>query len=241
MPRSKHSAFGRVIPPGYMIYSLRLEGETPLLMSSPEIDRQGDTYKAFRTLSRARSKTPSDEERLRELEFYVRIYHDEKLGCYIPGRNIKELLRDAATKIKKGEDIRRSLIVPQYRIPLLYDGPRVPKKLWAEGFFYTTMVANSGSGSGRVERTRPMFTEWALECEIAFDPEDLSDEEVRFAVDRSTKYGLGDGRNQDFGRFQPTLTFQRKQHEAVDANGTKDRDRVAEVVAAQRSKAMLKD
>jgi hypothetical protein len=124
MPRSKHSAFARVIPAGYMVYLLRLEGETPLLMSSPESDRWGDTYKAFRTLSRKRGKTPSDEERLRELEFYVRIYHDEKFGCYIPGRNIKELLRDAATKIKKGEDIRRSLIVPEYRIPLLYDGPR---------------------------------------------------------------------------------------------------------------------
>jgi hypothetical protein len=152
------------------------------------------------------------------------------------------LLRSAATKWKKGEDVTRSLIIPLYRNPLIYEGPRDPKDLWADGgFAYTTMVANSGAGSGRVERTRPMFREWALVTEVAIDPEELSPDDLRNAVDRSPKYGLGDRRKQGFGMFEPTLTFRREQHSPADADGAKARDTVLERVVASRAKALMKD
>jgi hypothetical protein len=217
----------RVIPTGHLVYLLSLQSETPLLMSSGESDREGDTYLAYRTLSKARNKTLEMEARLRELEWYTRLYFDEQLGPYIPGKNIKELLRSAATKWKDGENVKRSLVLPDYRIPLIYDGPREAAKLWEAGFRYTTMVANAGAGSGRVERCRPCFDKWALECEIAFDPDELDPHRVEEIVKRSEKYGLGDYRP-EFGAFQATLKFLREQRANTKAVARKPRDKKVE-------------
>lgn len=217
----------RVIPTGYHVCTLSLAGESPLLMSSGEADRESDTFRAYRALSKVRSKSEEEESRLRELEWYTRLYFDEQVGVYIPGKNVKELLRSAATKWRKGEDIKRSLVVPEYRIPLIYDGPKKPPALWAAGFRHTSMVANSGAGSGRVTRTRPCFEEWELTCEIAYDPEDLDFSLIEDVVARSQKYGLGDYRP-EFGAFTATVVFKREQRETVRANGAKPRDKRAE-------------
>lgn len=222
------SPMRRVIPVGHLVYLLSLKGETPLLMSSGESDREGDTYLAYRTLSKARNKTLEQEARLRELEWYTRLYFDEQLGPYIPGKNIKELLRSAATKWKDGENVKRSLVLPDYRIPLIYDGPRTAPELWQAGFRYTTMVANAGAGSGRVERCRPCFDKWGLECEIAFDPEELDPHRVEEIAKRAEKYGLGDYRP-EFGAFTSTLDFVREERNASKADARKPRDKRREV------------
>jgi hypothetical protein len=190
-------------------------------MNSSEYDRASDTYRAFKALGSKRGKTIEDELRLGELEFHLGLHYDEKVGVFIPGINLKELIRSAATKYRKGEEIRRSLIVPDYRIPLIYDGPRTPAELYAQGYYDTRMVANAGAGSGRVPRTRPAFEEWAIETDIAFDPEDLDDDLVQNAIDRSTKYGFGDGRSIGFGAFEPTLTFLRRQSKVSKADAVK--------------------
>lgn len=210
-------------PNGYLIYEVSFEGETPLLMSSGEIDRESSLYREYRALSKARAKTLEQEAQLRELEWHTRIYFDEELGPYIPGKNVKELLRSAATKFKLGESVRRSLVVPDYRIPLIYDGPRDLKGLWESGFRYTAMVANAGAGSGRVERTRPCFSDWALEFEVAFDTDELDEDAFLRTVKRTEKFGLGDYRP-EFGAFVSEATFIREQKAQVSANGAKKRD-----------------
>jgi hypothetical protein len=232
------SAARRVIPTGYQVHELHLKGLTPLLMSSGEADRESDTYVAYRMLSKKRGKTVEDESRLRELEWYTRLYFDEEIGCYIPGKNVKEMLRAASTKIRKGEDIKRSLIIPDYRLPLIHKGPQTAAELWAAGFSFVAMVSNAGPGSGRVERCRPCFDQWEIRTEIAFDPEDLDTNDVRFAVERSEKYGLGDYRP-DFGSFKATLTFVREQRAETNANGAKPRDTRAEKANAVRTAALV--
>ena len=214
----------RIIPPGYRVYDLRLEGVTPLLMNSSEFDRRSETYRAFKQIGAKRGKTIEDELRLAELEFHLGIYYDEKLGPFVPGANVHELLRSAATKFRRGADVSRSLIVPEYRIPLIYDGPKDAAKLYDEGFYDVRMVANAGAGSGRVPRCRPKFEEWAVECEIAFDPDDLDDDMVASVVQRSIKYGFCDGRKIGFGAFMPTLTFNRVQRENAKADPVKRRN-----------------
>jgi hypothetical protein len=190
-----------VIPVGYHVFQLSLIGERPLLMSSGEADPDGETFKAFRSLSKIRNKSDGEEARFRELEWYTRLYYDEQVGVYIPGKNIKELLRSAATKWCQGEDFRRALIVPEYRIPLMYDGPEAPADLWAAGFRFTARVA---VGTGRVIRTRPCFDEWALRCDIAYDPKRLNFGLIEDVVARSTEYGLGDYRP-NFGAFRANV------------------------------------
>ncbi len=219
-------------PVGYLVYELTLTGETPLLMSSGEADRESSLYREYRALSKTTRKTLEQESQLRELEWHVRIYFDEAVGPYIPGKNVKELLRSAATKWKLGESVKRSLVIPDYRVPLLYDGPRTLDELWKQEFRYTTMVANAGAGAGRVERTRPCFDQWSLKCEIAFDTDELDADQVVQIVKRSEKYGLGDYRP-EFGAFEASVEFVREQKAKVEADGTKRRDTRVEAATAK--------
>jgi hypothetical protein len=229
----------RIIPPGYRVFELRMDGDSPLLMNSSEFDRQGDTYRAFRQLGAKRGKTYEDELRLSELEFHLGLHYDAEIGVFVPGINVKEMLRQAATKWRKGEEIRRSLIVPDYRVPLVYEGPRDPAGLWTEGFYDVRMVANAGAGSGRVPRTRPMFEHWAVVTEVAIDPEDLNDDLLADAVDRAVKYGFGDGRSIGFGAFRPVLTFVRVQREGSSADAAKPRNRAGELAHKSRVRRVM--
>lgn len=210
-------------PNGYIVHQLTLIGETPLLMSSGEVDRESPLYREYRSLSKQRAKTIEQEAQLRELEWHTRIYFDEEIGPYIPGKNIKEMLRSAATKWKLGESVKRSLVVPDYRIPLTYEGPRDLKGLWEAEFRYTAMVANAGASAGRVERTRPCFDNWSLGFEVAFDTDELDEDSFVQVVQRSQKYGLGDYRP-EFGAFTASTVFLRQQKNSVQANGAKKRD-----------------
>jgi len=195
----------RIVPAGYAQATLSLSGTSPLLMNNAEADRSGETYRAYYLLGKKKGKSLDDEQRLRELEWQLCLYLDDEIGPYVPGKNVKELLRSAATKWRKGEEIKRSLIVVEYRIPVLYDGPRDQAGLWEGKYEYTTMVANAGAGSGRVLRCRPKFDEWALLVELAYDPEDLDLDFLHLVVERSKKYGLGDGRAIGFGSFEAEL------------------------------------
>lgn len=213
----------RVIPEGYATAQLTLTGTAPLLMNSGEADRDSELYRAYYMLGQKKRKSLDDEARLRELEWELRIYLDADLGPYIPGKNIKEMLRSAATKWRRGEDIKRSLIVVPYRIPLEYDGPRDQSGLWAAGFRYTAMVANAGFNAGRVVRCRPMFTGWSLNAELAYDPEEIDADFLRIVVERSQKYGLGDYRP-EFGAFQADVTDSTTSRAAREGRGIKARN-----------------
>ena len=200
----KPTWFRRIVPPGYQRATLTLTGTSPLLMNSGDVDRDGEEYRAYYLLGQKRGKSLDDDARLRELEWALAMYLDETVGPFIPGKNVKELLRSAATKFRKGEDIKRSLVVIDYRVPLLYDGPRDQASLWEQGYRYTTLAANGGVSRGRVWRCRPKFEDWALVAEIAYDPEDLDFDFLNIVVDRSRKFGLGDYRP-EFGSFEAEL------------------------------------
>lgn len=239
--REGQSWLRRVVPQGYATAVLKITGTSPLLMSSGEADRDSPTYRAYYMLGQKKRKTIDDEARLRELEWQLRIYLDDELGPYMPGKNIKELLRSAATKWSKGEDIKRSLIVVPYRVPLEYDGPRDAKGLWDAGYRYTAMVANSGYNAGRVVRCRPMFGIWSLSVDLAFDPEDIDPDFLALVVERSQKYGLGDFRP-EFGSFSASL-FDEAMHK-LGSNGAtvKGRDGIREAAhEAFRARVMVEE
>lgn len=217
----------RVIPTGYLVYHVSFTGITPLLMSNGEIDRDSDLYIAYETLAATKRKTREQRAQLRELEWYTRLYYDDAIGPYIPGKNLKELIRSAATKTRDGENVKRGLVIPDYRVPLSYDGPREAKELWDAGFRYTAMVSNAGAGSGRVDRTRPCFDNWLLDFEVAFDQEELDQSRFEDAVIRAEKYGLGDYRP-EFGAFDASFEFLRIENSSVRAVAHKKRDERAE-------------
>jgi hypothetical protein len=229
-----------MIPNGYTPAGLALQGTTALLMNSGEVDRESDEYRAFYALSKKRGKTIEDESRLAELEWVLGLYLDAELGPYIPAKNVAELLRSAATKYRLGEEIKRSLIVLDTRIPLIYDGPRDQEGLWAGKYRYTAMVATAGANRGRVMRCRPCFEGWSLAVNLAFDPEDLDADILGVIVERCQKYGLGDYRP-TFGAFTAALSVDAKTRRRVtQASATKTRDRKAEKAAGVRAMAAMR-
>lgn len=217
----------RVVPEGYAGALLTLRGTSPLLMNSGEADRDSELYRAYYMLGQKRKKSLDDEAQLRHLEWELRLYLDADLGPYIPGKNVKEMLRAAATKWRRGEDIKRSLIVVPYRIPLEYDGPRDQVGLWEAGFRYTAMVANAGINAGRVLRCRPMFKDWSLNVELAFDPEEIDGDFLGIVTERTQKYGLGDYRP-EFGAFQSSLTLNETARASRNGQATKSRNGIEE-------------
>lgn len=216
--------FRQVIPAGYCSATLTLDGCSPLLMNSAETDPESEIALAFEQLAATRKKTQEIKSQLRRMEWKMRIYLDSEIGPYIPGKNIKEMLRSAATKWRLGQEVQRSLIVNDYRVPLLYDGPRDEEGLWAGGFRYTSMVANAGAGSGRVQRCRPMFPQWSLSTELAFDPEALDFHKIEEIAEYSRRFGLGDYRPL-FGAFLPTVKLSETVKDAPRGNAAKKRNK----------------
>lgn len=217
----------RVVPQGYVIAELVLEGTGPLLMNSGEVDRDSETFRTYYNLGQKRGKTLEDEETLRALEWTLALYWEEETGPYIPGKNVKEMLRAAATKWRRGEDIKRSLMVVDYRVPLIYKGPRDVQGLWDDGFRYTAMVANAGVNRGRVVRCRPMFENWSLKVELAYDPEDVDFDTLEMVVERSQKYGLGDYRP-EFGSFMASINVKAKNKRPARGDAAKRRNGASE-------------
>lgn len=213
----------RVVPEGYATGTLHLEGTAPLLMNSAEADRDSELYRAYVLLGQKSRKSLDDESRLRALEWELRIYLDADLGPYIPGRNVKGMLVEAAGKFKKGATLNRSLITILSRIPLEYEGPRDQNGLWKAGYRYSTMVKNAGFTGGRVVRCRPMFETWALTVELAFDPEEIDPDTLGLIVERSQRYGLGDYRP-EFGAFVGTLELTNTNRAARKPLGVKARN-----------------
>ena len=195
---------------------------------------------SYYLLGQQRKKSLEDEARLREMEWELRLYLDAEIGPYVPGKNVKEMLRSAATKWRRGEDIKRSLVVIPYRIPLIYDGPRDQVGLWDGGYRYTAMVANNGINAGRVLRCRPMFPNWSIEVEIAYDPEEIDADFLAIAVERTQKYGLGDYRP-EFGSFKATITGPEFHRGSRKGLGDKVRDTIAESAhAAHKDRIIVK-
>jgi len=220
--------FRRIVPSGYEQATLMLTGTAPLLMKSGEFDPDSDEYRSFELLGVQPRKSIDERLRLRELEWTLSLYMDETLGPCIPAKNIHELLREAATRWRKGAEVTRSLVVTDFRLPLNYEGPRDQKELWAHGFRYTTMAANGGVNRGRVQRCRPMFPGWSVVAELAFDPETLDFHLLERVVENSQKYGLGDYRPM-FGSFEAILVKGDLHKAATNGSAIKpvDRDRLA--------------
>lgn len=186
----------------------RLEGVAPLLMHAPTlIDPIAPLTKEIAkiTSKKASQRTIADVERLTRLEWEAGLYHDEKLGPYVPASNIKQVLRGAAGRWKLGAPIARGLTFEHRRLPVEYDGPRDKDGLYEAGYVSSLPVKNGGFNAGRVMRARPMFEEWAIEGRAFLDPHEVGLEDLGLIFARAQRMGVGDYRP-EYGLFTATVT-----------------------------------
>lgn len=158
------------------ILKFKLTGITPLLMhNNVATDPLHPLAKALKKISGIRTKTDEHHQEMAWIEYQSGIYHDEKLGPYIPGRCFDSMVRDAAKLTKKGTTVKRALQTMTDKCALIYDGPRDIEKLYKKGFFDRRPV---GVNNSTVIRTRPCFSDWQVEVAVAFEATQLDRSEV---------------------------------------------------------------
>lgn len=198
----------RIIPDAYVSAQVRFEGEAPLLMHADTLlDITHPITREFKALAAKRggTRTIDDEMNLARLEWLAGIYHDEEIGPYIPGGSVKRAITQAATRFNKGEPLKRGLIVEQLKIPVEYEGPRDLDGLWEEGYRDMRGAVNSGRNSGRVQRCRPLFEEWALTFDVSWDPKEADRDTLAFILEFAQVRGIGDFRP-EFGTFKAVMS-----------------------------------
>lgn len=183
------------------IIKAKLIGTRPLLMHSDKLaDPMNPLTKEHKALTKksSKSKTDDDHEAIAKSEWRAGIYWDESLGPYMPGVNIEGTLIAGGKLRRLGANLKRAVEVVDDRYKLEYEGPRDLQNLWAQGFYDVRSVKVTSS---RIMRYRPLFRQWAVTCEIAFDETSIDRAEVvRCLEDAGAYCGLGDYRPK-FGRF----------------------------------------
>jgi len=182
------------------ILKLKIVGSSPLLMHSDRLANPllAET-KAHKQLTGKRKKTDDDHIAIAKSEFLNSLYFTENAGVHIPGQNFDATFLAGAKLQKLGTQWKRGALVMTDRARLIYDGPRSPEDLWVDTRFVDCRGVKVGTA--KIMRYRPIFMEWAAEVEIAYNPDLLSDDEVRKTVsDAGALIGVCEYRPR-FGRF----------------------------------------
>lgn len=155
--------------------------------------------KALKAISGKKNKTDEDHLEMAWVEFQGGIYHDEEIGPYIPAQWIEATIRDSAKMSKRGTDVKRGVMVPDDRIPIMYDGPRDVEGLYKAGFYDQRMVKNQGSA--KVLRTRPAWRQWKAKFTVVLDTGIFDKPTVISLLENAGRLiGIGDYRPR-FGKF----------------------------------------
>lgn len=183
--------------------TVTLTGTKELLMHNEQLaNPTSDIVQEMKELTAKRKKTLADHKALAEVEFRGGLYHDEKIGPYIPDRVLRAMMIGAAKKLKLGREVTENVVVLDPMPPLQYDGERSVKGLWAKKFYDQRMVGNQ---KVRVLRTRPKFpVGWSVTFTISFDDAQINESSVRSVVTRAETMGICDFRPL-FGTFKATF------------------------------------
>ena len=179
-------------------------GASPLLLHSDRgANPLSDEAKALKAVSSKRKKVEEDYAAMMQIEWSAGLYLDEKGRIAIPVENVRASVRDGAKLSKLGKEVSRKVFLDGEHIPLMYDGPNNPEKLFEDARFRD--VRSVRVGQQRVMRTRPIFRTWSLTFTAYWEPDAFDVDLFRQCLTSAGKFiGLGDFRPDKggtFGRF----------------------------------------
>jgi len=180
---------------------MRLTGLSPLLMHNGDMSNPlHSKAKELKILSAKRKKTEETYMEMSDVEFEGGMYYDKELGPYIPGECLDAAFVSGAKLSKLGTAVKRGAQVLDDKCALIYKGPREIGKLVASPEF--RLMKPVKVGTSKIVRTRPMFTEWALEFTWLYAP-DQFDKETLVGIAETTGrlVGLCDWRPR-YGKFK---------------------------------------
>lgn len=149
----------------------------------------------------AKKRTDVDNARLLEIKFHLALYHDGEKP-YVPERCVLGALRDGARRNRQGKEVMAGVVIDPDNIPLIYDGPKNPDKLYLSTAFRD--IRSVVIGKARVVQCRPRFIQWKLPFRLIFDSTVINERTLKAALDAAGMYvGMCDFRPR-FGRFEVT-------------------------------------
>jgi len=148
--------------------SYRLRSSQPLIHHNGQLaDPLNQWSRLLKQITSKRKKTDADIEEMARLEFMGSLYMS-KDGPVIPADALNAMLVNAAKKSREGE-LAKTGVFCEDHARLEYDGPRDADSLWKAGTFRDTRGVRVNSA--RVQRTRPVFPEWAATVTFVVDDE----------------------------------------------------------------------
>lgn len=145
-----------------------------------------------------RKKTDADHEEMARLEFLGSLYLNEKGVPVIPGDLVTAMICESSKAQKLGK-VFKAQVFSNGLFPLEYKGPKTAKTLWEDPSFRD--VTGVVIQRNRIMRTRPKFTEWAVDVVVDYF-DGVEREEVIAAMERAgALVGLCDWRPR-YGRFE---------------------------------------
>ncbi|EMM7967308.1 TPA: hypothetical protein NH808_006214 [Pseudomonas aeruginosa] len=183
---------------------LKLVGQSPLLMHGDRFANPLDeATKQHKVLTSKRKKLDEDHADIAKSEWMGSLYHDQEVGVFVPGQNIKSALVGAAKIQRLGSAFKRAVLVLDDKCKLEYSGPRDPEAIFANPRFVD--ARSVVVGTSRLIRYRPKFSDWSTTVEIMYSPEMIErDDVIRAAENAGLFVGLCDYRPEKggaFGRF----------------------------------------
>lgn len=179
---------------------VNIKGKAPFLMHSDRFANPLDPLtKAHKELTAKRKKTDEDHGAIAKSEFVGGCYWREGIGFYIPGQNLDACLIAAAKLQKLGVKFKQGVQVVDDELVLERVAEKTPDELWEN--LDRVDCRGVKVGSAKIMRYRPIFRQWSTSATVAFNPDVVSESDVRKAItDAGALIGLGDYRPR-FGRF----------------------------------------
>lgn len=180
-------------------YTIR--GLAPLLVHNERLANPfDDLTRQIKSISGKRKKTEDDLTEMARLEFLGGLYFDDETGIHVPGNNVFAALLGGGKIHKLGVAIKRSTMVVEDKVALVFDGPTSPAALFADKRFVD--MRSVRVGMAKVMRCRPIFPRWQLSFSLAYDGTGVQlDDLDRCLRDAGMMVGLCEYRPR-FGRFE---------------------------------------
>lgn len=186
---------------------LRLDmvGVTPLCMHSTRtLDPFDELSREIRALSSKRNKTDTETMNLIHLGYIAAMYWDKEIGPYIPGIAVEACIRNGAKFNKLGSTVERFVEVEEEKIPLIYEGPRDPEKLWQDKRFRD--VRAHRVQMNRVVKAVPKFPVWSASCTVSFVDSGIDTDRLVRAIHQAAMWHGLLALRPKFGKFQVECT-----------------------------------
>ena len=182
------------------IIKITIKGTTPIVMHSERLANPFNPMtKMIKAITSKKKKTEEDLMELARIEFLGGLYYNETDGVHVPGYNVLATVIGGGKICKLGTSVKRSVLIAEDAVPVIYEGPKDPESLYADPNFID--VRGVKVGTSKVMRCRPIFKQWALKFTALYDEESIQrDEVIRCVSDAGAMVGLGDYRPR-FGRF----------------------------------------